>query len=197
MQGFGGECLWFCVATSDNRFGNFGIYGTLVSSKNRRLDEFVFLSAILVSRSGVLSYVATEALKNPKPYNSQGELTASALEAHIYNEVPKLSDKQEPVIEYARKPNAELIIAKWVERKRQRVQIRFVPPLLGANLLKRLSFRLQFLLRHNPGADRQSFDRIVRCCRSLVPLPVMARSVLQGIKLQLERRSIPMQPFQS
>jgi hypothetical protein len=81
---------------------------------------------------GVLSYVVTEALKNPKLYNARGELTASDLEAHIYNEVPKLSDKQEPVIEYARKPNAELIVAKWVDRQQQTVQIRFLPPLPGA-----------------------------------------------------------------
>jgi hypothetical protein len=77
---------------------------------------------------GVLSYVLTEALKNPKLYNAQGELTASALEAHIYKEVPSLSEKQEPVVEYAHVPDADLIVAKWVERKQQTVHIKFDPP---------------------------------------------------------------------
>jgi hypothetical protein len=80
---------------------------------------------------GVLSYVVTEALKNPKLYNEQGELTASVLEAHIYKQVPDLADKQEPVIEYAHK-SPELIVAKWVKREKQPVQIRFVLPAPGA-----------------------------------------------------------------
>lgn len=80
---------------------------------------------------GVLSYVVTEALRNPKLYNNQKELTATALEAHIYKEVPNLSNKQEPVVEYPHKPGDELIIAKWVERKKQTVRITFVPPVQG------------------------------------------------------------------
>jgi hypothetical protein len=80
---------------------------------------------------GVLSYVVTEALKNPKLYDTQGELTASALEAQIYNEVPKLSERQVPVVEYFHLPNADLIVAKWVERKWQTVHIQFKPPLPG------------------------------------------------------------------
>jgi hypothetical protein len=81
---------------------------------------------------GVLSYVVTEALRNPKLYNDKSELTASVLEAHIYREVPKLSEKQEPLIEYKHIPDAELIVAKWVAKEQQTVHIKFDPPAAGA-----------------------------------------------------------------
>lgn len=81
---------------------------------------------------GVLSYVLNEALRNPRLYSDQGELTASALETHIYKEVPKLSEKQEPVVEYRHIPDAEVIVAKWVPKKQQTVQIKFEPAIPGA-----------------------------------------------------------------
>lgn len=54
---------------------------------------------------GVLSFVVTEALKNPKLYNDQKELMASALERHIYATVPTYTSKQNPIIDYAHDPS--------------------------------------------------------------------------------------------
>lgn len=81
---------------------------------------------------GVLSFVVTEALKNPKLYDKQGLLTASSLARHIYTTVPTYTNKQDPIVDYPNNPNIELIVAKWVPRTKQTVQITFDPvPLVG------------------------------------------------------------------
>jgi hypothetical protein len=81
---------------------------------------------------GVLSYVVAEALKNRKLYNDQGLLTASSLMRHIYTTVPRYTDRQVPTVDYPNNPNAEMIIAKWIPRAKQTVQIKFEPPIPGA-----------------------------------------------------------------
>jgi len=82
-------------------------------------------------KRGILSFVVTEALKNPKLYNEKNELTADSLEDHLYKRVPELANNQEPIIEYPHKPEG-LIVANWVERKKQSVQISFSSSYAGA-----------------------------------------------------------------
>jgi len=43
-----------------------------------------------------------------------------------------LTDRQDPIIDYANNPAREIIIAKWVPRAKQTVQIKFDPAILGA-----------------------------------------------------------------
>jgi hypothetical protein len=81
---------------------------------------------------GVLSFVVTEALKNPKLYDDQGLLTAASLQRHIYTTVPMYTDKQYPIIDYPNDPNKEIIVGRWVPRAKQIVQIQFDPPAPGS-----------------------------------------------------------------
>lgn len=81
---------------------------------------------------GVLSFVVTEALRNPKLYNEEGLLTAAALANHIYTTVPQYTERQEPIVDYPNNPGTPFIIAKWVPRAKQTVQISFDPPQPGA-----------------------------------------------------------------
>ena len=82
---------------------------------------------------GIFSYVVVEALNNQKLYSEEGTLPASRLEQHLYATVPALNGKQNPIIDYAHNDNnAEIILAKWYHRARQKVNVHFAPPVAGA-----------------------------------------------------------------
>jgi len=77
---------------------------------------------------GIFSYVVVEALNNQKLYTDEGTLPASALEQHLYATVPDLNGKQNPIIDYARNDKSpEIILAKWYQRARQKVNVHFKP----------------------------------------------------------------------
>ena len=82
-------------------------------------------------KRGVLSYVVSEALKDSRLYDESGLLTGSALERHVYATVPMLTDKQSPIVDYERIPDKEMIIARWVPRTKQTIQVTFASAASG------------------------------------------------------------------
>jgi len=116
---------WKLERTSEGR--HFYAFSTKLGSKSWEMP----LGAPPNVR-GAMSFVVNEALKNPKLYDKEGLLTASALGDHIYSAVPKFSQKQNPVVDYDKNPTLpELVIAKWIPRTMQTIQIDFNPEIPG------------------------------------------------------------------